>query len=188
MPTALQREDHAAREIAIAWLSTAESLLRGGKLPTRLADGFWIKIAYHYTGVYGSLSNLAETAARSARVQAQACKIAFAELEHGRYGLVRKHFEDPDGTCACIAQESEPVALLDNHSQKFVGFYTSVYYAVKEREYRRAENSSISLQVLECGLWDAWEVVTGANLLQAENEVLENSKSKYWPRPKPKAE
>ncbi|MES2467747.1 MAG: hypothetical protein V4675_10635 [Verrucomicrobiota bacterium] len=102
------------------------------------------------------------------------------------FPLARQYFTGIDGTCSPITQESKPAALFDNNSSKIEGYYSSIYYAVKAREYRREEDSTVSLLVIKPGgLSDSWEVVTGEELQRAEKEVLENSKSKYWPRPKP---
>ena len=154
-------------------------------MPTRIADYFFWKLGYHYMSSYGYLYDLAETGTRYERVKRRSFDLALDLLDGSSFPLARQYFIGPDGTCSSIAQESEPAALFDNNSLKIEGYYSSVYYAVKAREYRREEDSTVSLLVIKPeGLSDSWEVVTGEELQRAEKEVLENSKSKYWPRPK----
>ena len=187
MPTIPEREELAAQAIAHAWLNKAESLLQVGTMPTHIADDFYVKLGYHYMGEHGHLYDLAETGTRYERVKRRSFVLALDLLDGPFFPLARQYFTGPDGTCSSITQESKPVALFDNNSLKIEGYYSSVYYAVKEREYRREEDSTVSLLVIKPeGLSDSWEVVTGEELQRAEKEVLENSKSKCWPRPKPK--
>lgn len=186
MPTTQEREELAAQAIAHAWVTKAENLLQLGTMPTRIADDFFWKLEYHYAGIYGHLCDLASTATRYERIKRRSFDIALGLLDGDFFPSARGYFTGADGTCSCITEESEPAALFDNKRLKIEGYYSSVYHAVKAREYRREEDFNVSLLVIKpVGSSDSWEVVTGGELKQAEKEVLENSKSKRWPRPKP---